>query len=178
MAGFRATLAKAAADGDHQVILAGGVSNQASDAVHLLSMLERIQVNTDQLPDVLAADAGCCSTANLGTLRRGVWMPTSPPTASNMARGPDRRGVESPEISMLGAGWTASSGPKQARRCLSPAQDFVEPVFIQIIKSQRPESLRLRGLAKANGEWALMATTHNIPSCSGHRSPGPEGLAG
>jgi hypothetical protein len=42
-----------------------GVSNQASDSVHLLPMLERIQANTGQLPDALIADAGYCSTANL-----------------------------------------------------------------------------------------------------------------
>ena len=35
--------AQAAVDGDHQVIVAVGVSNQASDAVHLLPMLERIR---------------------------------------------------------------------------------------------------------------------------------------
>ncbi|MFQ6539830.1 MULTISPECIES: transposase, partial [Aphanothece] len=57
--------AQAAVDGDHQVIVAIGVSNQASDAVHLLPMLERIEANTGQRPDALIADAGYCSTANL-----------------------------------------------------------------------------------------------------------------
>ena len=56
---------QAAVDGDHQVIVAIGVSNQPSDAVHLLPMLERIQANTGQRPDVLIADAGYCSTSNL-----------------------------------------------------------------------------------------------------------------
>ena len=56
---------QAAVDGDHQVIVAIGVSNQASDAVHLLPMLERIQANTGQQPDMFIADAGYCSTANL-----------------------------------------------------------------------------------------------------------------
>lgn len=57
--------AQAAVDGDHQVIVAIGVSNQPSDAVHLLPMLERIQANTGRLPDALIADAGYCSAANL-----------------------------------------------------------------------------------------------------------------
>ena len=43
--------AQAAVDGDHQVIVAIGVSNQASDAVHLLPMLKRIEVNTGQVPE-------------------------------------------------------------------------------------------------------------------------------
>ena len=46
---------QAAVDGDHQVIVAIGVSNQPSDAVHLLPMLERIQSNTGQLPDAFIA---------------------------------------------------------------------------------------------------------------------------
>jgi len=57
--------AQAAVDGDHQVIVAIGVSNQPSDAVHLLPMLERIEANTGERPDALIADAGYCSTANL-----------------------------------------------------------------------------------------------------------------
>ena len=57
--------AQAAVDADHQVIVAIGVSNQASDAVHLLPMLERTLANTGQIPDALIADAGYCSTANL-----------------------------------------------------------------------------------------------------------------
>ncbi len=56
---------QAAVDGDHQVIVAIGVINQASVAVHLLPMLERIEANTGQQPGVLIADAGFCSTANL-----------------------------------------------------------------------------------------------------------------
>ena len=50
--------AQAAVDGDHQVIVAIGVSNQASDAVHLLPMLERTLANTGQRPNALIADAG------------------------------------------------------------------------------------------------------------------------
>ena len=50
--------AQAAVDADHQVIVAIGVSNQASDAVHLLPMLERTLPNTGQIPDALIADAG------------------------------------------------------------------------------------------------------------------------
>jgi hypothetical protein len=51
-----------AVDGDHQVIVAVGISNQASDTPHLLPMLEWILSNTRQLPDKLLADAGICST--------------------------------------------------------------------------------------------------------------------
>ncbi|MBM5799086.1 MAG: transposase, partial [Cyanobacteria bacterium K_Offshore_0m_m2_072] len=60
--------AQAAVDSDHQVIVAIGVSNQPSDTVHLLPMLERIEANIGVRPDALIADAGYCSTANPGSL--------------------------------------------------------------------------------------------------------------
>ena len=37
-----------------------------------------------------------------------------------------------------------------------------EPVFGQIKGARRLDRFLLRGLEKANGEWSLMATTHNI----------------
>lgn len=45
---------------DQQEILSIGGSYQASDAVHLLPMLEPIQANTDQHPVVLIAVAARC----------------------------------------------------------------------------------------------------------------------
>ena len=38
----------------------------------------------------------------------------------------------------------------------------VEPVFGQIKGARGLDRFRLRGLENVNGEWALMATTHNI----------------
>jgi hypothetical protein len=58
---------QAAVDGDHQIIVAVGVSNQASDAPHLEPMLERIMANIGQLPEKLIADACYCSSANIET---------------------------------------------------------------------------------------------------------------
>jgi len=39
----------------------------------------------------------------------------------------------------------------------------VEPVFGHIKGSRRLDRFLLWGLEKVNGEWALMATTHNLP---------------
>ncbi|MFQ6539829.1 MULTISPECIES: transposase [Aphanothece] len=38
----------------------------------------------------------------------------------------------------------------------------MEPVFGQIKGARRLDRFRLRGLVKVNGEWALMATNHNL----------------
>jgi hypothetical protein len=58
-----------AVDGDHQVIVAVGISNQASDSPHLLPMLEWILSNTSQLPHKLLADAGYCGTDTIEVSR-------------------------------------------------------------------------------------------------------------
>jgi transposase len=54
-----------AVDGDHQIIVAVGVSNQASDQQHFVPMLERIVANTGQLTKAMITDAGFCSTDNI-----------------------------------------------------------------------------------------------------------------
>jgi len=53
-----------AVDSDHQVIVAVGVSNQASDVEHLEPMQHRIGAIAGALPDVLTIDAGYWSEDN------------------------------------------------------------------------------------------------------------------
>ena len=154
--------AQAAVDGDHQVIVAIGVSNQASDAVHLLPMLERIQANTDQLPDALIADAGYCSGANLKACeKRGLdaYISTSRqqhgerprPSRGRLPKGLDARGRMDRRLRS-----------KAGQAIYALRKTVVEPVFGQIKGARRLDRFRLRGLEKVNGEWALMATTHNL----------------
>ena len=53
-----------AVDGDHQVIVAVGVSNQPPDFEHLEPMLERIATTAGALPDVMTMDAGYWTDEN------------------------------------------------------------------------------------------------------------------
>jgi transposase len=154
--------AQAAVDGYYQVIVATGVSNQPSDAVHLLHMLERIQSNTGQLPDVVIADAGYCSTANLKACeerRLEAYISTSRqqhgqrprPSRGRVPRDLDPRGRMDRKLrSMAG------------QSIYGLRKTIVEPVFGQIKGARGLDRFRLRGLEKVNGEWALIATTHNL----------------
>jgi hypothetical protein len=56
---------QAAVDGDHQVIVAMGVSNQSPDPEHLVPMLERTIANTGACPETLIADTGYWSEDNV-----------------------------------------------------------------------------------------------------------------
>lgn len=61
---------QAAVDAAHQVIVAQGLTNQASDAHQLKPMLAHIKANTGRQARELSADAGYCSEHNLTVLQR------------------------------------------------------------------------------------------------------------
>ena len=154
--------AQAAVDGDHQVIVAIGVSNQASDAVHLLPMLERIEVNTGQVPAALIADAGYCSTANLEACEdRGLNAYISTSRQQHGQRPRPSRGRPPADLDARGR-MDRKLRSKAGQTVYALRKTIVEPVFGQIKGARGLDRFRLRGLEKVNGEWALMASTHNL----------------
>jgi len=62
--------AQAVVDADSQVIVAQGLTNNASDAPQLAVMVAQIKQNTGRQARELSADAGYCSEDNLKELRR------------------------------------------------------------------------------------------------------------
>ncbi len=153
---------QAAVDSDHQVIVAIGVSNQPSDAVHLLPMLERIQANTGELPDALIADAGYCSTANLGACEeRGLEAYISTSRQQHDQRPRPSRGRAPRDLDARGR-MDRKLRSKAGQMIYAVRKTVVEPVFGQIKGARGLDRFRLRGLELVNGEWALMATTHNL----------------
>jgi transposase len=153
---------QAAVDGDHQVIVAIGVSNQPNDAVHLLPMLERIQANTGELPNALIADAGYCSTANLEACEeKGLNAYISTSRQQHGQRPRPSRGRPPKDLDARGR-MERKLRSKAGQAIYALRKTVVEPVFGQIKGARGLDRFRLRGLEKVNGEWALMATTHNI----------------
>jgi hypothetical protein len=153
---------QAAVDGDHQVIVAIGVSNQPNDAVHLLPMLERIQANTGELPNALIADAGYCSTANLEACEeKGLNAYVSTSRQQHGQRPRPSRGRPPKDLDARGR-MERKLRSKAGQAIYALRKTVVEPVFGQIKGARGLDRFRLRGLEKVNGEWSLMATTHNI----------------
>jgi hypothetical protein len=154
--------AQAAVDRDFQVIVAIGVSNQPSDAVHLLPMLERIQTNIGQLPDALIADAGYCSTANLEACEeKGQEAYISTSRQQHGQRPRPSRG-RAPRDLNARSRMDRKLRSKAGQAIYALRKTVVEPVFGQIKGARGLDRFRLRGLEQVNGEWALMATTHNL----------------
>ncbi|MGL6134548.1 MAG: transposase [Prochlorococcaceae cyanobacterium] len=153
---------QAAVDGDHQIIVAVGVSNQASDAPHLEPMIERIVANTGQLPEKLIADAGYCSTANIeASEQRGLDAYISTSRQEHGQRPRPSRGPAPRDLDARGR-MDRKIRSKAGQAIYALRKIIVEPVFGQIKGARGLDRFLLRELEKVDGEWTLMAITHNI----------------
>jgi transposase len=151
-----------AVDGDHQIIVAVGVSNQASDQHHFVPMLERIVANTGQLPEKMIADAGYCSTSNIeASEQRGLDSYLSTSRQEHGERPRPSRGPAPRDLDARGR-MERKIRSKAGQAIYALRKTIVEPVFGQIKGARGLDCFLLRGLEKVNGEWALMAITHNI----------------
>jgi transposase len=153
---------QAAVDGDHQVIVAIGVSNQPPDVEHLDPMLQRTIANTGQVPKTLIADAGYWSEDNakacaaqgvdphIATGRQKHGQPP-PPIRGPLPRNIDEKGKMHRKLRN-----------KKGREIYARRKIIAEPVFGQTKECRGLRRFLLRGLEKVNGEWALWSLTHNI----------------
>ena len=89
-------------------------------------------------------------------------MPTSLPAGRSTAGGHGHHGVQPQEIWMHGAGWTANSDPKPAKRSTPCARSSPNRSLVRLKGARGLDRFLLRGLEKVDGEWTLMAITHNI----------------
>ncbi|MFM9087468.1 MAG: transposase, partial [Cyanobium sp.] len=158
-----------AVDSDHQVIVAVGVSNQPPDVEHLEPMLQRITAAAGVLPDVMTMDAGYWSEDNTklcsdqgidayiatGRLPHGQPLP---PKRGPLPREADARTRMARELrSKLGCALYAQR------------KAIVEPVNGQVKEVRGLRRFLLRGLRKVDGEWHLIAATHNLLKLFRHR---------
>jgi transposase len=153
---------QAAVDGDHQVIVAIGVSNQPPDVEHFEPMLERTITNTGQAPKTFIADAGYWSEANakacaaqgvdphIATGRQKHGQPP-PPIRGPLPKNTDEKGKMARKLRK-----------KKGREIYAKRKTIVEPVFGQMKECRGLRRFLLRGLQKVNGEWALWSMTHNL----------------
>jgi len=155
--------AQAAVDAEHQIIVATGVTAQPADAPHLLPMATAIATNTGQAPQRLSADAGYFSEDAVKALvaheiepyiatekvKHGQPVPPAP-------RGRIPAGLSVKERMQRKLRTKTGHAVYKMRKAI------VEPVFGQVKGARRFTRFSLRGLVKVCGEWALVATAHNL----------------
>ncbi|MBK7417590.1 MAG: IS1182 family transposase [Nitrospira sp.] len=160
--------AQAAVDAEQQVIVAQGLTNQASDTPHLEPMLEHIRRNTGRQARELSADAGYCSEHNLTALNRHHvrgYVATGrqkhgAASAVGVRKTVPRTRVHAMTIRLRRAGY---------RSRYRLRKQVVEPVFGQIKQARGFRQFLLRGLSQVAGEWSLVCSAHNVLKLAGAR---------
>jgi transposase len=155
--------AQVAVEGSHQVIVACTVTNQAADAPHAVPLVDAVRAHTRRRPRRVLADAGYWSPANATALARrqiDAYLATEklkhsrPPAPAPRGRIPTALGLKERMQRKLRT--------KRARALYARRKAIVEPVFGLIKRGRGFVQFLLRGLAKVQGEWALICTGHNL----------------
>jgi transposase len=160
--------AQTVVDEGSQVVLAAEVTQQATDIDQFFFMVGVTEGNLDAAdiddsPEVVLADAGYCSEANLQQIADAEINAL---VATGRIRGTERV----PDVPRGRIPTNASQRERMARRLRTKAgradyarrKAIVEPAFGQMKVRQAAGHLRLRGLAGAQGEWTLHVLCHNL----------------
>ena len=148
-----------AAVSEDQIIVAHGVTSDATDAQHLAPMVERIKQNCGEAPKILTADTGYLSEANITfCAKNGVdaYIATRKSDAAKLSSVPDTEAL----IAHWGMHDKVSS--PRGRKLYALRKVLVEPVFGQIKSAMGFRRFSLRGLLKAAAEWGIVCACHNL----------------
>ena len=163
---------QAVVDSDHQVIIAARATNQTSDKQRAVVMLEETMANVGVVPREVSADAGYYSAQAVAHLQALGTDPFIAPEKTRHGHQPPPapkgripKGL-SPKDRMRRKLQT-----KRGRKRYALRMETVEPVFGQIKQGRGFRQFLLRGLAKVQGEWSLICTTHNLLKLFRHCCP-------
>jgi len=152
--------AQAAVDCTAQVIVAQSLSNNAADVQQLAPILRQIKQNTGRQAQEFSADAGYCSEGNLAVLARhhvDAYIATGR-QRHHESSAAGRRRLAGTRVAAMRTKLTRAGRRSRYRL----RKSVVEPVFGQIKHARGFRQFMLRGLAKAQGEWSLICTVHNL----------------
>jgi transposase len=151
-----------AVDGDYQVIVAVGVSNQPPDVEHMEPMLQRIADGTGAMPDVMTMDAGFWSEDNVKVCAdQGIDAYIATGRLPHGQPPPPKRGPM-PKDADAKTRMARKLRSKKGSAIYAQRKAIVEPVNGQIKEGRGLRRFLLRGLEKVDAEWHLIAATHNL----------------
>ena len=156
--------AQAAVDSKAQIIIGARVTQSPIDAHQLKPMIETIERNLDgERPRRLSTDNGYCSEDHMEYLEGKRIDPYLATGKAKHGRrpAPAPRG-RIPNNATLTDRMARKLRTARGRAIYAKRKHIVEPVFGQIKQARGLRQLLLRGLGKAQGEWMLICTTHNL----------------
>jgi transposase len=157
---------QAAVDEAAQIIVAYGLTNQASDAGNLTPMLTEVEANLGKLPDRVVADSGYWSSGVVGDIEQTGVDPYIATGREKTREGPTAEG-KPPEEADEHEKMCHKLRTPEGRERYSRRKYVVEPVFGQMKEAREFRRFHLRGLEKARGEWSLVCTGHNLQKLYG-----------
>lgn len=158
-AGFvQAYNAQAAVDGEHQIIVAATVTQQAADKQQLVPMVEQVQQSAGAKPEAVLADAGYWSEEAVRDPKlEGTQVLVSP----DGGRRKGELAAKAPHSERAQRMREKLRSP-QGQAVYRRRKSIVEPVFGYIKQQRGFRRFLLRGLKKVNCEWRLICLTHNL----------------
>ena len=154
---------QAVVDHEHQVIIASRATNQASDKRPAVVMPEEAIANTGAVLKEMSADAGYYSAPAVADLQElGVDPFIAPEKTRHGYRPPPAPKGRIPKALSPRDRMKRKLRTKRGRQRYALRMATVEPVFGQIKEGRGFRQFLLRGLEKAQGEWSLICTGHNL----------------
>jgi transposase len=155
--------AQIAVEPDFQLIVGQSVTQAVNDKQQLVPTVETIGQQAGQKPQEVLTDSGYCSDSNLKYLEKKKiegFVATDRESYRDRhqpgPRGPLPQGATRVDRMRRKLQTKAGAAIYATRKTV------VEPVFGQIKQARGFRQFLLRGLGKAQGEWALICLTHNI----------------
>ena len=160
--------AQAVVDEKSQVVIAGVVTQAATDINQLTPMIKQMQDELETAgikghPKVLLCDAGYCSADNLEALANNninALVATGRLRHDEQVMAAPRGRI--PKDATAKEKMARHLRTKVGRADYKRRKAIVEPVFGQMKVRQGAGNIRLRGLAGAQGEWTLHLVCHNL----------------
>ncbi len=165
---------QAVVDADHQVIIATELNNVAVDVRQLESMVKRTVDTVGAMPKAWTADAGYCSASNLEHVKEveaghATEFFISTRRRKHASPVPESPRGRIPANATLTERMARKLRTKKGKKIYARRKAIVEPVFGQI-HTRQGKHLLLRGLAKAQQEWKLLAACHNLMKLRSYRA--------
>ena len=158
------------------MIVAVGVSSQPPDVEHLEPMLQLIESSAGALPAVMTMDAGYWSEDNATTCAdQGIDAYIATGRLPHGQQPPPKRGPL-PKDADAKARMARKLRSKKGSRIYAQRKVIVEPVNGQIKEARGLRHFLLRGLEQVDGEWHLIAATHNLLNLFRFRRSQQQGL--
>ena len=159
-----------AVDGEHQIIVAQGVTNQGTDNHNLKPMLEQVRDNLGSVPTATTADTGYW---NAEVMQQADALGATVYVALGREKKQGETGTTTPVRQAMAERLASPEGTNVYRQ----RKFVVEPVHGQIKEARGFRRFHLRGLEKAGAEWSLVCLGHNLLKLFRY-GPGAPGAAG